>query len=38
MEVTSLLACEDTVFFLEGSHDLLPVTVDPASEHSDEHV
>ena len=27
-----------TGFFWEGSYDLLPVTVDPASEHGDEHV
>jgi hypothetical protein len=27
---------KETVFFLEVSHDLLPVTVEPASEHGDE--
>jgi hypothetical protein len=30
--------CEETVVFLEVSHVLLPMTIDPASEHGDEDV
>jgi hypothetical protein len=36
--MATVLDCEDTISFWRGSHDLLPVTVDPASEHGHEDV